>query len=195
MKGIILAAGESRRMGYPKQLLPFKGKTFLEHLIDTLRGEVDPLVVVLGAEAQRIRKAIQIPSGVSVLVNENYDQGQFSSLKMGLRRRDSDAALVALVDHPNINRELISLMTRTYYQKRPPMLIPTFGGRRGHPMIFGGNLFEELLKEPLDHGARTVVRRHHAMELEVDDAGILDDLDDPDAYLRVTGNKVPPPLR
>ena len=191
MKGIILAAGESRRMGYPKALLPFRGTTFLEHLITTLGGEVDPLVIVLGAEAKRIRAAITVPAGVAVLVNENYEQGQLSSLKIGLRRRDADAALVALVDHPCIGPELIAFMVRTYYEKHPPLLIPTYQGRRGHPMIFGGELFGELLSAPLDQGARAVVKRHHALELEVDEAGILNDLDDPETYTKVTGNAVP----
>lgn len=191
MKGIILAAGESRRMGYPKALLPIQGTTFLGHLIETLRGQVDPLVVVLGAEAERIRAAVAIPGDVAVVVNENYAQGQLSSLKRALRRRDSDAALVALVDHPCIGPELVALLVRTYYEKRPPLLIPTYHGRRGHPMIFGGELFGELMEAPLDQGARVVVRRHSALELEVEEAGILHDLDDPETYTKVTGLSLP----
>jgi molybdenum cofactor cytidylyltransferase len=190
MTGIILAAGESRRMGYPKALLPYRGTTFLGHLMNTLRGQVDPLVVVLGAEAERIRSAVAIPDEVPVVVNEDYAQGQLSSLKVGLKA-NSDAALVALVDHPCIGRDLVALLVRTYYEKHPPLLIPTYRGRRGHPMIFSSALFAELMAAPLDQGARVVVRRHQALELSVEEEGILHDLDDPEKYFSVTGNRVP----
>jgi CTP:molybdopterin cytidylyltransferase MocA len=187
--GIVLAAGESRRMGFPKPLLPYRGATFLEHIIAVLRDQVDPLVVVLGHEAPRIQRVV--PDGARVVVNEDYARGQLSSLQTALAGLQADAALVALVDHPGIDRELLARLLRAFRENRPPLLIPTFGGRRGHPMIFSRALFAELLAAPLDQGARVVVRRHAALELAVDCEGILQDLDDPETYRRVTGLDVP----
>ena len=192
--GVLLAAGESRRMGYPKPLLRYRGTTFLGHLVEVLRGQVDPLILVLGHEADRIRKVV--PTDVTIVVNPNYQLGQLSSLQSAIRpalagQSAIEGALVALVDHPCITRELISLLIRTFEEQRPPVLIPTYRGRRGHPMIFSAPLFSELLEAPLDQGARVVVRRHKALELAVEDEGILQDLDDPETYRRVTGNSVP----
>lgn len=184
--GVILAAGESRRMGFPKPLLPYKGTTFLGHLIDVLRGQVDPLIIVLGHNADRIPVLL----GATVVINHNYHLGQLSSLQAAISNLKS-ATLVCLVDHPCIERPLVEKLIQTYEQHRPPVLIPTYRGRRGHPMIFSEELFPELLAAPLDQGARVVVRRHQAMELPVEDEGILLDLDDPESYKRVTGLPVP----
>src|SRR5437899_1914623 len=102
--GILLAAGESRRMGFPKPLLPYQGATFLDHLLGVLQGQVDPLVLVEGA--------VKLPRSpeVTVVTNYNWPAGQLSSLQCGLRAlpATADAALVALVDHPCIDRELVA---------------------------------------------------------------------------------------
>ena len=195
LAGILLAAGESSRMGFPKPLLPYRGTTFLAHLLGVLRGQVQPLILVLGHEAERVRKASQIPADVRVLVNQDYRLGQLSSLQSALRslqaRDAAEGALVALVDHPCITRNLVALLVRTFEQERPPVLIPTYRGRRGHPMVFSGELLPELLEAPLDQGARWVVRRHKPRELPVEEEGVLLDLDDPETYRRVTGDVIP----
>ena len=188
--GIVLAAGESSRMGFPKPLLPYRATTFLGHLLEVLHGQVEPLLVVLGHEAERIRKAV--PPDITIVINPNYHLGQLSSLQSAIRNLQSaTATLVALVDHPCISRELVALLVRTFDQERPPVLIPIYRGRRGHPMIFAGELFPELLQAPLDQGARWVVRRHQVRELPVEEEGILVDVDDPEAYYRLTGSSVP----
>jgi molybdenum cofactor cytidylyltransferase len=191
--GILLAAGESRRMGFPKPLLPYQGSTFLEHLLAVLEGQVNPLVLVLGAHAERIRAAVRIPDSVVVAINENYAAGQLSSLQVGLRAlaADAPAALVALVDHPCIDRALVATLISSWHESRPPVLIPTYKERRGHPLIFNRDLFQELMEAPLDQGARSVVRRHNVFHLPVENEGILHDLDDPETYRRVTGMEVP----
>ncbi len=195
LAGIILAAGESSRMGFPKPLLPYRGTTFLGHLLEILRGQVRPLMVVLGHEAERVRGAVEIPEDVRVLVNENYRQGQLSSLQTALLslgpKDEAEGVLVALVDHPAITRELVALLVSAFDNERPEVLIPTFRGRRGHPMIFAGELIPELLQAPLDQGARWVVRRHQVRELPVEEEGVLLDVDDPETYRRLTGSSVP----
>jgi len=146
-------------------------------------------VLVLGAQADRIRAAVRIPDSVIVAINENYAAGQLSSLQVGLRALppESEAAMVALVDHPCVDRALVSGLIAAWRESRPPVLIPTYKERRGHPMIFSRELFAELLDAPLDQGARAVVRRHNVLHLPVENEGILHDLDDPEAYRRVTG--------
>lgn len=178
-------------MGFPKPLLPYRGTTFLGHLLAELQGVVSPLVVVLGAHAERVRASVAIPQAV---VNENYAAGQLSSLQTGLRALPAgvDAALVALVDHPCIDRALVSQLVSTWRESRPPVLIPTYRDRRGHPMIFSRELFQELFDASLDEGARVVVRKHNVLHVPVDCEGILQDLDDPEAYAQVTGLTVPP---
>lgn len=182
--GILLAAGESRRMGFPKALLPYRGKTFLQHLLDVLAPCVSPLIVVSGA--------VEL-SAPNVVHNPNWQQGQLSSLQCGLRALppNVDGTLVALVDHPCIERPLVEKLIAEFEAHHPPLLIPTYNGRRGHPMIFSRALFPELLDAPPDQGARVVVHRYQPLHVPLDDEGILHDLDDPETYRRVTGNDVP----
>jgi CTP:molybdopterin cytidylyltransferase MocA len=182
--GILLAAGESRRMGFPKALLPYQGTTFLGHLVNVLTGQVDPLIVVSGAVE------LHVPG---VIVNKDWRLGQLSSLQCGLRALPADAegALVALVDHPCVDRALVARLIAEFEAHHPPLLIPTYKGRRGHPMIFSRALFPELMAAPLDQGARVVVHRYPPLHVPVDNEGILSDLDDPETYRRVTGNEVP----
>ncbi len=192
--GVILAAGESSRMGFPKALLPYRGATFLEYLVGLLSGRVDPLFLVLGHDADRIRAATRLPPNVRVLINENYQRGQLSSLHTAIRALEATATaglLVALVDHPCIGAEVVEALLTVFAAERPDVLVPTFEGRRGHPMIFSARLFPELLEAPLEQGARAVVRRHAVREIAVSDPGILADIDDTETYRRLMGGPGP----
>ena len=186
--GVILSAGESSRMGSPKALLPYRGTTFLEHLVNLLQGRVEPLLVVLGHDADRIRAALHLPPQVRVLLNQDYRLGQLSSLQTAIRAlegRPVSGLLVAPVDHPAVEPEVVAALLKTFAVEQPEVLVPTFEGRRGHPVIFSAPLFPELLAASLDEGARAVVRRHAARELTIHDAGILADIDDPESYRRL----------
>ena len=191
--GVILAAGESSRMGSPKALLPYRGSTFLEHLVSLLLGRVEPLLVVLGHEADRIRSVVRAPPQVRVLLNPNYRLGQLSSLQTAIRVLDASAVpglLVAPVDHPAVEPEVVTALLDTFAAEQPGVLVPTFEGRRGHPVIFSAHLFTELLAASLEEGARAVVRRHAARELPAHDAGILANIDDPESYRRLVGGSL-----
>src|SRR5262249_768807 len=102
---IVLAAGESRRMGFPKALLPIQGRTFVEHIVGRLTAtRVDGIYVVLGAHRERILAAVDV-THAQVVVNHDWELGQLSSLQAGLRalpHGEYDAAIMALVDHPLI---------------------------------------------------------------------------------------------
>ncbi len=186
-------------MGRDKALLPLGDETFLQHLIAVLRGKVSPLIVVLGHHASEIERQIAPgaetpgPAAADDLVflrNPNYFLGQLSSLQVALRylaERTAEGALVALVDHPAITKEVVALLLRRFEKTRAPVLIPTRQGRRGHPVLFARRLFQELLEAPVEEGARIVVRRHaDEVELvETDEEGILLDIDRPEDYERL----------
>jgi molybdenum cofactor cytidylyltransferase len=95
-----------------------------------------------------------------------------------------DGVMVFLIDHPMIYRGLVNQLIETFSQNDSSIVIPSFEHRRGHPMIFGVELFNELLAAPLDHGAVSVVRKHpnEILHLEVDEPGVLVDIDTPEAY-------------
>ena len=185
--GIILAAGESSRMGRDKALLPLGRETFLEHLIEVLRGEVRPLLVVLGHHAAEIEERIAARADVQIVRNPNYKLGQLSSLQAALRallNQPVAGAVVCLVDHPAITKAVVRTLLERFEKQSSSILIPTCGGRRGHPVLFPSRLFHELLDAPLEEGARVVVRRHAAdVELvETGEEGILLDVDRPADY-------------
>jgi len=183
---LVLAAGESRRMGMPKPLLRFNDTTFLEQIVGVLRNSgVDGITVVLGARAQMVRESVDL-SRVDVVVNENYAQGQLSSLIRGLSSlsADTDAILLCLADHPFITRDVVGRLMGAFRQSRRPIVLPTFQGRRGHPALFASSLFDELANAPQDKGARHVVASNEDKVLEIDvaDRGVLVSIDTPDDY-------------
>lgn len=191
--GIVLAAGESSRMGRDKALLPLGNKTFLLHLIETFEGVVSPLLVVLGHHRQYIQEQIGDIPGVLFLSNPDYPQGQLSSLQVALRHLKGESisgAVVCLVDHPLLSLKVIDSLLERFRESSAPIVIPTFQGRRGHPVVFNSSLFEELLNAPVDQGARVVVRRHgeELKLVEVDDGGILADIDRPGEYAELLKN-------
>lgn len=188
--GIILAAGRSSRMGRDKALLPYRGSTFLGHLIEALRQpRISFLRIVLGenADAARAKITLEPPQ---IVLNPNPDEPQLASLQLALRsipEQIVDGALVCLVDHPCVERETVKLLLDRFYQAGKRIVIPTFSGRRGHPVLFAASLFRELLAAPLDQGARAVVHKFAGEVLEVptQDEGVILDIDDPETYRRI----------
>ena len=185
--GLILAAGKSERMGRPKALLPFRGSCFLTHVLtEALCSNLNDVKVVLGHQAETLLQSLpQIKP--RVLVNPDYEHGQLSSLQCGLKHLSSaglDGVMVFLIDHPIIHRSLVNQLIEAFCRNEALIVIPSFEHRRGHPMIFATQLFSELLSAPLDQGAVSVVRKHshEILHLEVDEPGVLVDIDTPEAY-------------
>jgi molybdenum cofactor cytidylyltransferase len=184
--GLILAAGESRRMGYPKALLRYGEETFLDTLIGLFTPCCDSVVVVLGAHASRIREATH--RAATFVVNPDFSRGQTSSMQCGLRAvpDGTESVLFTLVDHPAVATATIA---RLMEGPAPLVRVPCHEGRRGHPIRFASALTPEFLALGEDGSARDVVRAHAAETelLEVDDPGILADIDDAEAYSRLVG--------
>jgi molybdenum cofactor cytidylyltransferase len=188
---VVLSAGESSRMGQPKALLPIDGVPFIERIVMALRAtQVEKILVVLGHNAHELRQKISdLP--VTILVNNDYKQGQLSSLLVAIRYLEStdvagdlEGILVHLVDHPYISASLVDLMVDRFRQFKKPIVIPRYQGRRGHPVIFSRSLFPELLATPLDQGAKAVVHAHGGETLEIDTEvkGVTVDIDTPEEY-------------
>ncbi|MBI2361289.1 MAG: nucleotidyltransferase family protein [Deltaproteobacteria bacterium] len=191
---VVLSAGESRRMGSPKALLRFAGKTFLEHIVASLaQTKVERMIVVVGRDAEEIRsKLARLP--VTWVVNNDYAKGQLSSLVTAIRRLQEEGAvidgiLVHLVDHPLISPELVDRMIARFYESKKLIVLPRHKGKRGHPVIFSKDLFAELMSAPLEQGAKAVVHAHRGdtLEVETDEAGITVDIDTQDEYRKLIG--------
>lgn len=186
IEAIVLAAGESRRMGLPKPLLRFGDTTFLEQILGVLRTcEVGGITVVLGARAAVIRASTDL-SAAQVVVNENWQEGQLSSLAAGLRSVAAltDAVLLCLVDNPLVTTDVIGRIIDAFRKSHKPIVIPVVHGRRGHPALFARAVFDELLHAPAHEGARHVVNadRTRVLEVEVPDEAILTRIDTPQDY-------------
>jgi molybdenum cofactor cytidylyltransferase len=195
LAGLILAAGESSRMGRDKALLDYHGRTFLEHILVTLRtAELARVAVVLGHHAEEIQRAVKL-QGARVVFNPDYRRGQTSSFQAGLKALESEgvgAVVLCLVDHPAISCEVVKHLIGAHKKSRAPVVIPTYQGHRGHPVLIARPLFAELLALSPDEGANTVVRKYRedTRFVEVNDPGVLLDIDDPEAYRRMALQKV-----
>lgn len=188
LAAVILAAGESRRMGSPKALLPYRGRAFLEHLLTVTRHpKITTARVVLGAGAEEIRSQLSLPDE-AVVLNPEWHKGQLSSIQAALRSLPpgTDGILLCLVDQPLISAGLVAQLAEKFYATGRPIVVPTFRGRRGHPVIFSSRLYDALLAAPLETGARAVVWAHAAevLEMPTDEEGILLNLNDPDTLRR-----------
>lgn len=181
---ILLAAGESRRMGYPKPLLRIGAESFVERTTSLALSVASRLVIVLGAHADRVRPAIPRDSRITVVENPHFDRGQFSSLKVGLAEviaGGADGVVVHLADHPMVVPATFRALVDEYLRTAKPIVVARYRGRRGHPVIFDRAVFAELMAAPEDRGARVVVNADAARVayVDVDDPGVVLDLDTP----------------
>ena len=188
ISAIVLAAGESKRMGRPKQMLAWQGKTLLRQVLENLiRSDAGEIILVLGHEAEAISKSLT-ESQIKIVINPDYKQGMASSLRHGLLAMDpeSEAFLVLLADQPDIGPEIMNRMIREFKQANPRRGIvrPVYRGLRGHPVLIGVRYLQEALQLQGDVGARQILANHpeDILEIEVNQDGILRDIDTPEAY-------------
>jgi len=188
---MILAAGESSRMGRDKALLDYRGSTFLNHLISLFLPRLSAVVVVLGHNAPAIRAAIAAdPAAESadlrVVINDRYRLGMLSSLQAGIRALPPGApgALFTLVDHPAVQESTLDRLIESFARGGAPLVIPRYQAKRGHPVAASRAILEEILALPAEASAKDVIHTHHpeARFLDVDDPGVITDVDSPPEY-------------
>lgn len=179
--GLILAGGASRRMGSPKALLPYRGEGFLDRLIGIFELHCPQVIVVLGYAPETIRAGMK--RSATIVVNPDWERGQLTSLQCGLRAIGNrvDAVLFTPVDYPAIDEGTVAAVTASM-RREDQFVIPRYDGKRGHPVLLRSTLIPEFLEETLS--AREVVHRHvsETRYIDVEDEGILRDIDDPAAY-------------
>jgi len=189
LAGVVLAAGESRRMGQPKQLLPFGQQTILERVVDTLlTAGVGEIIVVLGHLAERVG-AVLGDRPVRAVINAAYRQGMLSSVKCGVRAIDtgSDAVLFALGDQPHIECTIVREVMHAYRAGSAGIVIPCYGGKKGHPIIINLSRYREAIVNLPDDAGLNMLMQEHADDVQLIDVAtedIIRDIDVPDDYTR-----------
>ena len=183
---IVLAAGQSRRMGTQKLLLPYAGVTVIRHIVEQVAGScVDHMVVVAGRDAVAITAALDgLP--ITLVINELPDGDMLSSVRCGLRAlpRECEAALIVLGDQPSITAKLINQITDTSVASRRGIVVPAYEGRRGHPLLFSVKYRAEVLTGYDGIGLKGLPDAHpdDVHEVAVADDGVVIDIDVPDDY-------------
>ena len=183
---VILAAGDSSRMGRPKALLPLGGETFLGRWLRVLKEAGVPRTrVVLGRHMGQIREETDLMDS-QVVVQTRPEEGMLSSLRLGMAALPNglDGLFLCPVDHPLVDAKLLRSLADAL--KPGVVVVPGHQGRRGHPVLFSAALFPELMAVPLSQGARAVVRADPGRVVEVAAGeGVLADIDTPDEYSRL----------
>ena len=184
--GILLAAGMSRRLGQPKQLLPYHGRSLVRHAAETgLASGLSPVVVVVGAFADDMaRELADLP--VQLVHNPHYAKGQSTSLRVGVAALPADIAAVVLllVDMPAVGAPVIRQVVEAWQATGALIVRPAFDGQPGNPALFAAALLPELAAVQGDEGGRPVLRRHAAAVhlVPVSSAAVLRDVDTWEQY-------------
>lgn len=195
--GVILAAGESSRMGRDKALLPWpptseagpaSNDTFLSSGIRLLNSVCDFVVVVAGANSALLAPVIYATSA-SLVTNRDPSRGQFSSLQLGLQEvldRGRDASAITLVDRPPVSPSTLAILWQAFASSGPNVwaVVPEYSGKHGHPYLIGREMIEVLLRAPVTSTARDVEHAHqqHMQYVAVDDPLVTANINSPEDY-------------
>jgi molybdenum cofactor cytidylyltransferase len=176
--GVILAAGQSKRLGRPKQLLDLNGEPVLRHTVrNAASSDLDQIVLVLGYEAAAIEDAVG-DWGQNLVINPDYSGGQSTSLKLGLSAVDpsAEAVLFLLGDQPQVGPYLINQILKTFRKGEGRIVMPSYRGTSSNPVLFAREYFPELAAVQGDEGARSVIKGHRAevVNIEIDASPPLD---------------------
>jgi molybdenum cofactor cytidylyltransferase len=190
---ILLGAGESKRMGVDKLSLPWGRRTILEHCFETLlRSEVEELVVVLGIRNKEVKNLFQ-GRKVKVVINPHSKRGMSTSIRKGLQaiHPSSDGILIALGDQLFLKTRTINALLRAFGQGKGGIVVPSFQGKKGHPVIFHRRYKRELLNLKGDVGGRSIIERHpeDVRVVPVKSIGVVKDVDTWQDYIKSSGRR------
>jgi molybdenum cofactor cytidylyltransferase len=190
-EGIILAAGYSSRAGTFKMELPMGEKTLLDWTIEGMVGICTRIIVVAGYQAERIRNICSGYSMVEVVFNRFYEEGMFSSVQEGIRNVRGDFFFFVPGDHPCIPSRVYQRLKAVAENSIPEMnvFIPTYKGKKGHPVAMKKYMTVAILEEPRNSTLRTVIQRHQSQLVEVEHEGILWDIDTMEDYQKILASR------
>ncbi|MBN2605373.1 MAG: nucleotidyltransferase family protein [Bacilli bacterium] len=178
--GIILAGGYSSRTNTNKMLLELDGIPLIAHVIQTMQHMCQRIIVVTGHYHKEISEVVDHYSGVEVVQNKLYDLGMFSSVITGVKETKTDFFLVP-GDYPIIKISTYKLLL----ENKGCIRVPTFEGRRGHPIFIEEALIKELLQEPMESNLKVFRDRYTVSYIETKDQGIIQDIDTMDDYFEI----------
>jgi molybdenum cofactor cytidylyltransferase len=185
---VILAAGKSARLGQPKQLFEFNGKTFIENTIETaIKACLNPIIVVLGYKARQINKIIEkYNDSITILENREWMHGQSSTLRVAIPLlKQSNFTIFLLADQPQIPLELLKKLISAINSTQNNIVATYVGEKRANPVAFSQNLYGELAEIKGDQGGRFLFDKHCIEKVEWADERILIDVDTPEDYVRL----------
>lgn len=190
VSAIILAAGMSKRMDSPKQLLRIGGKPLLQHILDSVdRSAVDEIVLVLGFEAESIRKDLT-ENRARIVINDSYEEGMSTSIQVGIGALDkkTDAALIILCDQPLIGHQVLDKIISDYKLSDSKIAVPYYKGFRGNPVLIDRLLFPEMMGISGDIGCRAIFGLHpdSILKVPMDDLSILVDIDTQQEFEKIS---------
>lgn len=186
--GVILAAGDSERLGAPKQLFKFNGKTFIECAVDAaIEAGLKPVVVVLGYKSSKIMQALRkYNKSIRIIINKDWKLGQSTSMRVAIYSLISSPAIIfSLTDQPQISSNLIKLIKNKFIQENSDIVAPFAAGKRGNPVLFSRATYEDLLAVQGDQGGRSLFSKYMVERVEWSDERILIDVDTMEDYRRL----------
>lgn len=198
ISGILLAAGESTRMdGGFKPLLKWGNQTVISQCVNQMRNsQLADIFVVLGHRHSEIRPRLA-GLGVQFAINEDYRKGMLTSVKTGIAMLspNSDAFLIALVDQPGVGSELIDTLIEAYDKGDKDIVVPTFKGKRGHPVIIGSKYSDDILQmeDEAEGGLAAFISAHEddILTVEMPSSAVIEDIDTPGDYERLSSQVIP----
>lgn len=185
---IILAAGESKRMGQPKMLMPWGKSTVLQTVISTFQASgINDILVVTGGARQQVESLVG--RTVQTIFNEAYEKGEMlSSIQLGLsaKIREASAALICLGDQPQVRERTVRSVCDAFLKDKSPIVAPSYQMQRGHPWLVARPLWDELLEMKSPRTPRDFLKKHARKihYVNVDTPSVIEDLDTPEDYLK-----------
>lgn len=187
--GVILAAGYSSRANAFKMELEIDNKSILQRCVESLYDECNKIIVVSGYKNEKINKLVEGYSKVKVVYNEEFHKGMFSSVKKGIQNVTQEKFLLTPGDYPLISKDVIKRLIK----EENEIVIPSFNGKGGHPILLSSNLIKEILSEDEESNLKAFLNRKKCSYLNIEDMGVLVDVDTIEDYeyvRKIANNKI-----